>query len=151
MHEEVEEEIEEFYRGSYQKPVLGSPEFIGRVKQRLGKKARVEEEKPESKRLFSPGLEEIVKATTREYGKGIGELKQRKRGKENQARMVAIYLGRELGGHRHEEIGKALGLNKPSSVSSAYLLMKERVAKDKELHRRVRRIGESLIKSKKRT
>ena len=32
MHEEIEEEIEEFYQGPYQKPVLGSKEFIGRVK-----------------------------------------------------------------------------------------------------------------------
>ena len=30
MHEEIEEEVEEFYHGVYQKPVLGSKEFIGR-------------------------------------------------------------------------------------------------------------------------
>ena len=29
--------------------------------------------------------------------------------------MVAIYLGRQLGGHRHEEIGKTVGLGKTSS------------------------------------
>ena len=151
MHDEIEEEIEEFYRGPYLKPVLGSKEFIGRVKQRLGKKARVDEEKPESRRLFSPPLDEIVEATARGYGKAVQELKRRKRGRENEARMVAIYLGRQLGGHRHEEIGKTVGLGKTSSVSSAYLLIKERVGKEKELQRRVRRIEEALIKSKKRT
>ncbi len=31
MHEEIEEEIEEFYQGPYLKPVLGSKEFMGRV------------------------------------------------------------------------------------------------------------------------
>ena len=151
MHEEIEEEIEEFYRGPYQKPVLGSKEFIGRVKERLGDKARVEEEKPESRRLFSPGLDDIVQATAREYGKGVEELKRRKRGGENEARMVAIYLGRQLGGHKHEEIGQAVGLDKASSVSSAYLLMKGRVAKEKQLVRRVRKIEEVLTKSKQRT
>ena len=65
--------------------------------------------------------------------------------------MVAIYLGRQLGGHRHEEIGKTAGLGKPSSVSSAYLLMKERVSKEKRLYRRVRRIEKSLVNTKKRT
>ena len=144
MHDEIEEEIAEFYQGPYQKPVLGSKEFIGRVKQRLGDKARVEEEKPESRRLFSPGLDEIMEATAREYGKGVEELKRRKRGGENEARTVAIYLGRQLGGHRHEEIGKTVGLGKTSSVSSAYLLMKERLAKEKKLVRRIRRIEESL-------
>jgi hypothetical protein len=65
--------------------------------------------------------------------------------------MVAIYLGRQLGGHKHEEIGKTVGLGKASSVSSAYLLMNERVAKEKPLQQRVRKIEEALTKSKKRT
>ena len=87
----------------------------------------------------------------RGYGKAVQELKRRKRGRENEARMVAIYLGRQLGGHRHEEIGKTVGLGKTSSVRSAYLLMKERVAKEKPLQQRVRKIEEALTKSKKRT
>jgi putative transposase len=147
MHEEIEEEVEEFYRGPYLKPALGSDEFIARVKDKLGDRARVEPEKPESRRIFSPDLREIVAATAREYGKGIEELKRRRRGGENEARMVAIYLGRHLGGHKHEEIGKAVGLGKASSVSSAYLLMKERVATQKGLERRVRRIEKALTKS----
>ncbi len=36
-------------------------------------------------------------------------------------------------------------------MSSAYLLIKERVAKEKRLERRVRSVEEVLIKSKKRT
>ena len=130
---------------------MGGKEFIGRVKQRLGDKARVEEEKPESRRLFSPGLDEIVQATARGYEKTVEEMKRRKRGRENEARMVAIYLGRQLGGHRHEEIGKTVGLWKTSSVSSAYLL-KERVAREKQLQQSVRKIEDALTKrSKKRT
>ena len=151
MHDEIEEEIEKFYRGPYQKPVLGSEEFIGRVKERLGDKARVEQEKPESRRIFGLGLQEIVTATAREYGKGVEELKRRQRGGQNEARMVAIYLGRHLGGHKHEEIGKAVGLGNASSVSSAYLLMKERVGKEKRLERKVRRVEEALRNSKQRT
>jgi hypothetical protein len=74
MHGEVEEEIKEFYGGQYQKPVLGSEEFIGRVKERLGGKARVEQEKPESRRIFGLDLEEVVETTAREYGKALEEL-----------------------------------------------------------------------------
>jgi chromosomal replication initiation ATPase DnaA len=92
----------------------------------------------------------VVQATARGYEKSVEELK-RKRGRENEARMVAIYLGRQLGGHKHEEIGKTVGLGKASSVSSAYLLMKERVATEKQLQQRVRKIEEALTKSKKRT
>jgi hypothetical protein len=57
----------------------GARNSLGRVKERLGDKARVEDEKPESRRLFSPGLDEIVEATARGYGKAVEELKRRKR------------------------------------------------------------------------
>lgn len=81
-----------------------------------------------------------MQATARGYEKSVEELKRRKRGRENEARMVAIYLGRQLGGHKHEEIGKTVGLGKASSVSSAYLLMKERVAKEKPLQQEFGRL-----------
>ncbi len=42
MREGVEEEIENFYRGPYQKPGLGSRTFTERVIEELGGKARVE-------------------------------------------------------------------------------------------------------------
>jgi len=45
---------------------------------------------------------------------------------------------------------KNSGTGKPSSVSSAYVLMKERVSKEKRLYRRVRRIEKSLVNTKKR-
>ena len=65
--------------------------------------------------------------------------------------LLGFISGRQLGGHKHEEIGKTVGLGKASSVSSAYLLMKERVAKEKPLQQRVRKIEEALTNSKKRT
>ncbi len=151
MHNEIEEEIEEFYKGPYQKPVLGSKTFIERIREKLGDNARVDQEKPESRRVFGLEIERIVEATARDYGEGVGELKRRKRGEENEPRMVAIYLSRQLGGHKHGEIGKVVGLEKTSSVSSAYLRMKARVTKERRLVRSVRRIEEALTKSKKRT
>ncbi len=149
--EGVEEEIQEFYRGPYQKPVLGSKAFIQRVIEKLGEKARVEAEKPQSRQIFGRGIEEIVEATAREYGKRPEALRgRRKRGNEGEARMVAIYLSRQLGGHKQGEIGRAVGLEKSSSVSSAFLRMKWRVGQEKKLARRVRRIEDALSKSKKR-
>jgi chromosomal replication initiation ATPase DnaA len=53
--------------------------------------------------------------------------------------MVAIYLIRQLGGHKHGEIGKVVGLEKTSSVSSAYLRMKARVTEERRLVRSIRR------------
>jgi hypothetical protein len=67
---------------------------------------------------------------------------------------LGVFEQKEMRGvacHKHEEIGKTVGLEKPSSVSSAYLLMKERVARKKQLQQRVRKIEDALTKSKKRT
>ena len=82
-------------------------------------------------------------ATAREYGKRVDELQRRKLGEENEARMVAIYLSRQLGEHKHGEIGKVLGLEKTSSMSSAYLRVKARIAEEKQRGRRGRRIEEA--------
>jgi hypothetical protein len=128
----------------------GSKAFIERIRERLGDKARVDEEKPQSRQVFGLEIEEVVEATVREYGKGVDELKRRKRGGQNEARMVAIYLSRQLGGHKHREIGKAVvGLDKASSVSSAYLRMKARVTEERQLTRRIRRIEKAFLRSKR--
>ena len=44
-----------------------------------------------------------------------------------------------------------LRLEKTSSVSSAYVRMKARVAREKQLAPRVRKIEEAVLKGKKRT
>ena len=103
----VEEAIQEFYRGPSQKPVLGSKAFIERVIKKLGEKARVDPEKPQSRQIFGIGIEEIVEATAREYGKPPEALwGRRKRGNEGEARMVAIYLSRQLGGHKQARLAE---------------------------------------------
>lgn len=98
-----------FHKGRYQTPVLGSKGFIERVREKLGDKARVDGEQPQSRQVFSLEIEKIAGATVREYGKRVDELKRRKPGEENEARMVAINLSQQLGGHKHGEIGKIVG------------------------------------------
>jgi len=58
-----------------------------------------------------------------------------------------MYLSWQLGGHKHSEIGKALGLDNQSSVSSACLRMKLRITQDRKIARRARRITDALTKS----
>jgi REP element-mobilizing transposase RayT len=147
IQSEIEDEIDDFYEGPYQKPILGDKGFVEKVREQLGERARVEAEKPESRQVFGLGVEEIARATAREYGKRMEDLKRRRRGIENEARTMAMYLSRQLGGHKHGEIGKALGLDNESSVSSACLRMKLRVAQDGKISRRARRIARALTKS----
>jgi hypothetical protein len=94
MQREIEKEVVDFYKGPYQKPILGDKGFIERVKQKLGDKARVEEAKPESRRVFGLGIEEIVRATAREYKIAVEDLRRRGRGAASDAHSMAMYLCR---------------------------------------------------------
>ena len=151
MHRGVEKELREFYRERFQRPILGDKAFVEWVKERIGERAKVEEEKPQSRRVFGLGLEEIVRATARVYGKRVAELGKKRRGHENEARALAMYLCRTLGGYKLTEIGRVLGLEKYSSVSSACLAMKGRVEKEKRLARAVRGVESLLLKSQQQT
>ncbi|MBI2089114.1 MAG: transposase [Deltaproteobacteria bacterium] len=151
MRSEMEKEVVDFYKGPYQRPILGDRGFVEWVRERVGERARVEEEKPESRRVFGLGLEQIARATAKVYGRRLEELKRKRRGEQNEARSMAMYLCRSLGGHKHSEIGRVLGLEKTSSVSSACLRMKARVGAERKIARRVRRIEEELQKSQGQT
>jgi len=151
MHSRVEKELREFYRERFQRPILGDKAFVEWVKEKIGERAKVEEEKPQSRRVFGLGLEEIVRATARVYGKRVEELRKKRRGYENEARAMAMYLCRTFGGYKLTEVGRLLGLEKYSSVSSACLAMKGRVEKEKRLARRVREVESLLLKSQQQT
>jgi REP element-mobilizing transposase RayT len=150
MRTGVQKELMEFYRERYQRPILGGKEFVRRVKEKIGEKARVRAEVPQSRKVFVHGVDEIVGATAKIYGKTVEELLKRRRGRENEAREMAIYLCRVLGGHKLEDIGKVMGLKNYSSVSSAYLAVKGRVELERRLALSARKV-EELLKSQKQT
>ena len=151
MEEEVEEELREFYQGKYLWPILGAKDFVERVKGNINGRAKRDEEISEARRLFRPGIADIVSATARVYGKREEEFSKKRRGHGNEARAMAIYLCRELGGHKLREIGAVFGLEKYSSVSSACLNMKARMERDKRLASRAERIKRSLLKGQQQT
>ena len=151
MHSKIEQEVREFYSNSYFKPLLGSKEFVQRVMERIGKKGEVEGEKPEARRVFGWEIGEILRATARYYGKTIVQMGMKRRGEANEARAMAMYLSRRLGGYKLTEIGQVVGLEKYSSVSTAYLRMQERIAKERKLRHRARQIEKQLLKSQEQT
>lgn len=151
MYSKIEQEIQEYYRKPYFKPVLGSREFVRWVMERIGQRGEVHGEKPESRRVFGWEIEEIVRATARAYGKTVMEIGVRRRGEPNEARAMAMYLCRALGGYKLKEIGQVVGLEKYSSVSTAYLRMKERFNKERKLSRRARQIESQLLKSQEQS
>ena len=151
MEGELEKELTEFYGGKYLMPILGGKGFVERVKGKIEERVKRDEEVGEARRLFRPGMGQIISATARVYGKREEEFKKRRRGHGNEARAMAMYLCRELGGHRLREIGAVLGLEKYSSVSSACLSMKARVEREKRLARQAEEIKRLLLKGQRQT
>jgi len=62
----------------------------------------------------------------------------------NDARKVAIYLARRLSGQTLATMGDAFGLDHYSSVSSVVSRMKQRIASDRGLRRKVEEIERAL-------
>ena len=151
MEGEVEKELREFYQGQYLRPILGSKDFIERVKGKIEERVQRDEEVSEARRLFRPAIGQIVSAVARVYGRKEEEFKNKRRGHGNEGRAMAMYLCRELGGHRLKEIGAVLGLEKYSSVSSACLSMKARVTKEKKLAKQAEQIKRLLLKGQQQT
>ncbi len=146
MHSKIEREVKEFYGHAYYRPLLGSKEFVERVMEKIERKGRVEEEKPESRRVFGLEMGDILRATAKCYGVEIEQIGLKKRGEGNEARAMAMYLCRKLGGYKLTEIGRVVGLEKYSSVSTAYLRMQERIANERKVSHRAEQIEQQLLK-----
>ncbi len=56
-----------------------------------------------------------------------------------------------LGGYKLREIGQVVGLEKYSSVSTAYLRMQDRIGKERRLRHRAQQIEKQLLKSQEQT
>ncbi|MBI2539520.1 MAG: hypothetical protein HYW04_06960 [Deltaproteobacteria bacterium] len=64
---------------------------------------------------------------------------------------MAMYLARVLGGYKLVEIGRAMGLERYSTVSSACLAMKQRINRDRALAGRAKKIESYLQKGQRQT
>lgn len=128
---------------------LGSEEFIEWVKGAF-RRLQNHKEIPQSRHL-APTISEIKEEVCRFYKVEESSLTKSRRGRENEARNVAIYLARKRGGLRLDVIGQVFGIEKYSSVSSVVTRMKKQIAQRKELDLRVEKIGLRLNKSQAKT
>jgi putative transposase len=122
--------------------LLGPEGFVSWVKASF-QNLRSHREVPAS-RLLAPGLQAIQTAVCAGYGIAPSELLSSRRGMSNDARNVAIYLARRLSGQTLATIGEAFGLEHYSSVSSVVTRMKQRIANDRSLRRKVEAMERAL-------
>jgi len=122
-------ELIQHYSKKNMPSILGSDKFIKWVKERFAKKKK-EKEIPESKKLC-PEVIDIKKAVCNYYKTEDADLLKSRRGVENEARDLAIYMLRFIRGERLTIIGQEFNLNNYSSVSPAIERIKRKLESNK--------------------
>ena len=130
-----EEVLEEFYKKGRQSPVLGDEEFRERV---IEKPLRVDREHPRHERAaVRPSVDKVLRALAKIYGVRVEDLLTAKRGKENVARKVGMYLIKELCDLRLHEIAERFGTGSYGAVGWACHGVASRMESDAKFRDRV--------------
>jgi chromosomal replication initiation ATPase DnaA len=129
--------------------MLGSKEFMSRVKDRFFKK-KINKEIPASKGL-APDRDRITSEVSRYCQTKPSELTAVRRGIENEPRDVAVYLIRTLRAEPLMKIGAGFGLNRYSSVSSVVMRVKEKLQEDRKFRQRLAQIENNILESQPQT
>jgi putative transposase len=141
-----EEELERFYKTHRQSPVLGGEGFVERVRGRIGKVAR---EHPRYERAkVAVGPQEIIRRVARMYKVEEEEVLRGNRGRENEARKVAMYLVRRCCDRTLEETAQLFGLRSYGTVGWASHGVQSKVAGEREFRDRVEKIIQRIYQPK---
>jgi len=130
--------LEQFYQRGRQAPVLGDHEFRERLRE---KAVRVDREHPRHERAaVRPSVDKVLKTVAERYGMAVEDLMKGKRGKENEARKVGMYLVKELCDLRLQEIAERFGTGSYGAVGWACHGVSAKVESDTKFREQVDRI-----------
>jgi len=136
-----EQALEEFYKKVRQSPVLGDEEFRQRL---IEKPLRVDREHPRHERAaVRPSVDQVLRALAKIYGVKVENLLTAKRGKENEARKVGMYLIKELCDLRLQEIAERFGTGSYGAVGWACHGVTSRMESDATFRDRVGSVRQS--------
>jgi len=125
--------------------VLGSEKFLEYIKEQFfTKKKHIEI--PESQILI-PDKNKILSEICHRYKVQTTDLKISRRGQNNEARNIAIYLMRKLRGDTLMDICKVFGLKKDSSAGSIVDRVKKQLKTDIKLRKKISNIEQNILMS----
>jgi len=144
MAQPQDEDFVRVFERENQPSVLGSKEFISRIKDRFFKK-KINKEIPASKGL-APDGDRIISEVNRYYQAKPSASTAVRRGSENEPRDAALYLIRTLRAEPLMKISAGFGLNRYSSVSSVIMRIKTKLQKDRKFKQRLADIESNILK-----
>jgi len=124
------EEIETFYSLKNLPTILGGKSFADWVKATF-RQAGEYRESPTS-RQFTPSAEEIFTLIRNYFQVEQAQLLHSRRGRENMARDLSIYLVRRITRDTLTAVGRHFGISSYSTVSSAVERARRRIRKDRQ-------------------
>lgn len=145
VEESFNKDMENPAKNLYGQLILGSDEFIERIREMFSGKT-ISKEIVERKRLLkSPLPEDIIEKVAKAFGVNRDLIKE-KNIRGNVARKAAIYLVQRYCNLRNDETGKIFGDLHCSAVSKVSTRFKEELANNKALAKITRRV-ESIVKT----
>lgn len=133
-----DEVCKEFYSRNRQSPVLGGEKFLDGVRRRLHQVTR---EHPRYERVrIRPAVSEVLGLVSQEYGIQVKDLIRGRRGRESEARKVAMFLVKRLCDLTLQETAERFGVGSYGVIGWACHAIRSRMGADRELKRKVEKI-----------
>lgn len=131
----VPEEVNNRLAGRQLPSVLGSDAFRGWVNYNFIEPLKSDREIPDARRNLRPNvsLKTIDRFVRKAYGVTKGAETGRNQPNENEARAMAIYLMRTVGGAKHRDIAVAMGKMRTEAIAKSLHRFRNRIAHDQML------------------
>lgn len=123
--------------------ILGGKDFVEKIK-KLAPKPDREHPKHERQRL-RPAIEAIIKLVSKTYNVPEERIKQGVRGQANEARKLAMWLGKQYGDCSYSQMAKVFKVKSPHTVGWSCRWIERQKLQDKKLSKRLKGIVRSLV------
>ena len=137
-----EESLKRYYESKRHSPILGSETFIERVRHRGAPGAR--EHPRYERRVVGMGPERVINEVVRQYKVAREEIFHGVRGRQNEARKVALYLVKRCCDRTLAEMAEYFGIGNYSTVSWNCRAIESQMAKETKLRDRIEKIMVSI-------
>lgn len=139
-----EEALVKFYSSKKLAPLLGSNDFINKIRER---RASFSEEHTRYETVaLRPRVSSVLRDIAKLYHVSEETLLHGKRGRRNEARQVAMYLVRELCNKSLHTIAELFSLGSYGGVGAACSVIEKQLTVDRGLRRRIEQIRKMVSK-----
>ena len=141
-------EVDEFYNKQRLSPIFGSKDFVQKIKEKYIIPDTVSYEISDGKIFRSfISLEMIIRIVCEKFDIPISVIHNSVRSKRNDARNIAIYLARKVGGHSLNDIASSFGSINYSGVSSAICRVQKEIQNNNDLSVLIKNLKQRIIQT----